>query len=170
MFQSTPAYGGRRDSESEGGGRDKVSIHARVRRATGAALVLSFLGNSFNPRPRTAGDRRIEAILAAMKPFQSTPAYGGRQTGRICYDCALPVSIHARVRRATSSLGRTRGAPQSFNPRPRTAGDKVRVRLPCPHIVSIHARVRRATCTACAYLREWEVSIHARVRRATNMR
>ena len=61
------------------------------------------------------------------------------------------VSIHARVRRATSSCSRCSTVAQCFNPRPRTAGDVKRAALGISAQVSIHARVRRATRSLSLY-------------------
>jgi len=77
-FQSTPARGGRHNDAQELTPGDRVSIHARARRATGktpcgsVCVIVSIhararratghtdelnpLWNSFNPRPRAAGD------------------------------------------------------------------------------------------------------------------
>jgi len=78
MFQSTPACGGRHPCHGSG----RVSVQ------------------SFNPRPRVAGD-----------------------TSESSNQCYRKVSIHARVWRATSIAGNTLTATPGFNPRPRVAGD-----------------------------------------------
>ncbi len=79
MFQSTPAYGGRRQQGKSFLTHFIVSIHARVWRATVSLM-------------------RLVAVIAA---FQSTPAYGGRQVLPVITIVQDDVSIHARVWRAT---------------------------------------------------------------------
>jgi len=56
---------------------------------------------------------------------------------------------------------------QSFNPRPRAAGDDTLAQMIEHRDVSIHARARRATVDCVRGLVEGLVSIHARARRAT---
>ncbi len=51
-----------------------VSIHARVKRATPRTIAQTLGGSCFNPRPREAGDRIDGANLAEAREFQSTPA------------------------------------------------------------------------------------------------
>ena len=122
MFQSTPAYGGR----------------------PGQGPATAAPRNGFNPRPRTAGDAQACRVFHYVKQFQSTPAYGGRHRSIVHFVAGHDVSIHARVRRATTRGWRLgdlamfqstpayggrrlrsprRRQPKSFNPRPRTAGD-----------------------------------------------
>ncbi len=102
----------------------------------------------------------------------------------------LPVSIHARVWRATlsqvahmcavtfqstpacgerQSLLAMVGRYFGFNPRPRVASDDVRRIIGDPSNVSIHARVWRATFSGNRPVAVRNVSIHARVWRATSM-
>ncbi len=164
MFQSTPAYVGRRNSSALA----RASSLFQSTPAYGGRPTLPGLRHSltcFNPRPRTAGDSSVilqrrqhsvsiharvrRATSISQRPrspslFQSTPAYGGRQTDE------------ARA-----------GAVQGFNPRPRTAGDGFVDPLSDRLFVSIHARVRRATSSHRRRNYLIEVSIHARVRRAT---
>ena len=104
---------------------EKVSIHARARRATGHPPFDPAGADGFNPRPRAAGDaartfvsHRIEvSIHARARRATLSPGTAVRHWG---------VSIHARARRATCADAA--GAAQ----RP----------------VSIHARARRATLSA----------------------
>ena len=78
------------------------------------------------------------------------------------------VSIHARVKRATSTAVLTSTASvRGFNPRPREAGDSRLADRGAIIGVSIHARVKRATAIRSAVDSCDEVSIHARVKRAT---
>jgi len=59
--------------------------------------------------------------------FQSTPAHGGRHSGYIAGIPGPLVSIHARTRRATLSMRPSHAVPAGFNPRPHTAGDKLKI-------------------------------------------
>ncbi len=122
-----------------------VSIHARVRRATPAYEVPAGSAESFNPRPRTAGDAFASLFDDTGIWFQSTPAYGGRRSssggivnpagfqstpaygGRLGNDDELAAGI---MFQSTPAYG---GRPDRSDPRRR------------PFRVSIHARVRRAT-------------------------
>ncbi len=99
LFQSTPAYGGRRDCVVCGGSGCDVSIHARVWRATfrkcgecvrhsvsiharvwrATQIRLDGLGAllvSIHARVWRATDKL--ALTKEEQAFQSTPAYGGR--------------------------------------------------------------------------------------------
>ena len=122
-FQPTPAHGGRRPLLTWCLSNAVVSTHARARRATGVsvenhraadvsthararrATSIGFTCMSsfrcFNPRPRTAGDPTVRAII--VLDFR--------------------VSTHARARRATGQSDRGQRKNGGFNPRPRTAGD-----------------------------------------------
>ncbi len=99
MFQSTPAYGGRQHQRlcvgvpvcfnprprMAGDNIDpetlkmiRVSIHARVWRATADRRRRHGCLLRFNPRPRMAGDAAAATGYIKHTLFQSTPAYGGR--------------------------------------------------------------------------------------------
>ena len=77
------------------------------------------------------------------------------------------ISIHALVKRATGIRWLTSAVPSDFNPRPREEGDDI-VSCGVSHaVISIHALVKRATATCFSLNRfEW-ISIHALVKRAT---
>ncbi len=77
--------------------------------------------------------------------FQSTPARSGRHALLDEYGYQLPVSIHARAKRATLAA----------------------VHLESAVLVSIHARAKRATRALAKGLGVESVSIHARAKRAT---
>ena len=98
----------------------KVSIHARMKRAT-LHRHIHRPGVRFNPRPHEAGD-----------------VYG------LGAGSVVIVSIHARMKRATISLYWCMPAA-SFNPRPHEAGDVGSRPFPARRRVSIHARMKRAT-------------------------
>ena len=76
-FNPRPREAGDVDALNDGT-VDEVSIHARVKRATGMRQCLLMATRGFNPRPREAGDAH-EGV------FRGCPV----------------VSIHARVKRAT---------------------------------------------------------------------
>ena len=103
VFQSTPACGGRRSAAIGRRGRQRVSIHARVRRATRSSRwPLAPCDVSIHARVRRATHGRHAAVersvsiharvrratlnrhaqRAARHSFQSTPAYGGRRCSR----------------------------------------------------------------------------------------
>ena len=143
LFQSTPAYGGRRKTDvgsrtrgvfqstpAYGGRRHRTRYIPRCQ--------------SFNPRPRTAGDRSCAFLHRPNTCFNPRPRTAGDIGGSGARG-DRHVSIHARVRRATRFERHLRLACSSFNPRPRTAGDRPGVSPRCNQSVSIHARVRRAT-------------------------
>jgi len=99
-----------------------VSIHARVKRATRTVRKPGQGSDCFNPRPREAGDFTGGKNFEKIRCFNPRP----REAGDTPLDSVLTprgVSIHARVKRATSFHRQT------------FAGRKV----------SIHARVKRAT-------------------------
>ncbi|GEM_PF-5169017 len=101
-----------------------VSIHARTRRATSNNLA-TLSAPAFQSTPAHGGRRGFVWTSKTHAGFQSTPAHGGRRVqtlrlfpaplfqstpahgGRRWFDCAciydLPVSIHARTRRATAN-------------------------------------------------------------------
>ena len=144
MFQSTPAYGGRLRCRADS------PQHAKFQSTP-----------AYGGRPG-----RHSHMHRGARSFQSTPAYGGRHAC-ITDGLKMRVSIHARVRRATTrglagsaATSRFQSTPayggqradQSamdlqwrFNPRPRTAGDARNSAAKLSRDVSIHARVRRAT-------------------------
>ncbi len=189
-FQSTPARGGRHGRHHAGTACAPVSIHARTRRATRRSCRPPRPPWRFNPRPHAAGDLMSARTVSPSRRFQSTPARGGRLEIRLFFPFPgtrfqstparggrpghpgqpgdrVPVSIHARTRRATLDLGefvllppvsihaRTRRATPApaggsdssscFNPRPHAAGDAVDSQAMTQTSVSIHARTRRAT-------------------------
>ena len=178
MFQSTPARGGRLDAtlreptgvdcfnprphaagdaacDQPSRPTERVSIHARTRRATATISMIAMLASMFQSTPARGGRRRGTVDASSAGTFQSTPARGGRprRTGRRA-DIDR-VSIHARTRRATATpIGNPRIAHDCFNPRPHAAGDQSLGRLPRATLhVSIHARTRRATIRLPAGLR-----------------
>ena len=59
---------------------------------------------SFNPRPRTGGDRQVRVHPARITRFQSTPPHGGRHHFFCVYEQPALVSIHAPARGATHFL------------------------------------------------------------------
>ena len=187
QFQSTPAHGGRHkplhgcmqhkqvsihartrratmyDSRSEN--PLYVSIHARTRRAT-VRCVEPWRGTDVSIHARTRRATLLIIKKTELYKFQSTPAHGGRL--ELANEEGLKrVSIHARTRRATSAREYCRGATESFNPRPHTAGDVTPLKYYVSTLVSIHARTRRATGVPLFLWPPWRVSIHARTRRAT---
>ena len=144
VFQSTPAHGGRLYTTQQTSRDIAVSIHARAWRATAILAPLSHNRHCFNPRPRMAGDAILQNATGWVKPFQSTPAHGGRRgvrsrearlpsfnpRPRMAGDGYLPFqeyeyhSFNPRPRMAgDASLTVTTPNPRSFNPRPRMAGD-----------------------------------------------
>ncbi len=99
-----------------------VSIHARARRATTGG-VASVQLDWFQSTPAHGGRLDNQGCLTLSYTFQSTPAHGGRHQS-IRHQRLLPhVSIHARARRATTTITPRATTQPSFNPRPRTAGD-----------------------------------------------
>ncbi len=79
-FQSTPAYGGRRSRQA---GR--------------------FHRKSFNPRPRMAGDKKANTWPSPSASFNPRPRMAG-DAPAVERQSQSPVSIHARVWRATYKL------------------------------------------------------------------
>ena len=100
----------------------KVSIHARVWRATKTRTLLTRWTPCFNPRPRVAGDTRKTAGAGSHSAFQSTPRVWRATQLHPQLTPVTKVSIHARVWRATLRWFMASPAPR-FNPRPRVAGD-----------------------------------------------
>ena len=98
----------------------KVSIHARVRRATwmksGDGIIAAFQST-----PAYGGRRQQLHRCTASRMFQSTPAYGGRPSSGGRYRARECVSIHARVRRATR-VTRERRTSQVFQSTPAYGG------------------------------------------------
>ena len=187
-FQSTPARGGRLvgrvafiggkgfnprphaagDLIDRDGLRliDRVSIHARTRRATstvkayGSSTVFQstparggrhsgclheFRVALFQSTPARGGRRRNDFDANDIHTFQSTPARGGRPAA------ALPTASTDQFQSTPARGGRPGGVRQAL--------------LACG--VSIHARTRRATYLAPRWTPGIRVSIHARTRRAT---
>ena len=102
VFQSTPAYGGRRNLHE---GYERRSGQFQSTPAYGGRrtrLLIRPAWICFNPRPRTAGDGTWP-FCPPFPRFQSTPAYGGRRTVTTVCSRLRNVSIHARVRRATAA-------------------------------------------------------------------
>ena len=101
----------------------------------------------------------------------------------------ISISIHALVKRATSthsplsfclphfnprpreegdlSLNISLVCSSDFNPRPREEGDVFSGRCVAVIEISIHALVKRATTAVAVYIAESSISIHALVKRAT---
>ncbi len=123
-----------------------VSIHAPARGATSPPRFSTHGIKSFNPRPRTGGDRRGDALGTPALKFQSTPPHGGRQADGSSCVLWCRVSIHAPARGATCLRLVKRSCRLSFNPRPRTGGDRwYWTDWPDYLKVSIHAPARGAT-------------------------
>ena len=144
-FRSTPPHEGRPARQLQVGGRQRVSIHAPARGATGAIRATRrragvsihapargatawttsrcSLGSSFDPRPRTRGDSGCGSSFTAPARFDPRP----RTRGDLPQGCR-----HVRRR--------------CFDPRPRTRGD-VGLDRRCRQLalVSIHAPARGAT-------------------------
>ena len=125
----------------------RVSIHAHVRWATRCVGYSAKSGPSFNPRPRTVGDRSYSRTHVCNGQFQSTPTYGGRLDLMALAGLREKVSIHAHVRWATG----------------------VDVDAGTCKVVSIHAHVRWATRGQFFTPYHVCVSIHAHVRWATRI-
>ena len=149
MFQSTPTYGGRQIDKQHDEEPDE----------------------GFNPRPRTVGDANEMFAISRKFGFQSTPTYGGRRDPWLrgpagwCFNprprtvgdaqCGIgpaarrTVSIHAHVRWATISAGRTASQMGRFQSTSTYGGRPIARNIsavPCQ--VSIHAHVRWATVTS----------------------
>src|SRR3972149_3585524 len=77
-FQSTPPHGGRPHHDSYNARWGRVSIHAPARGATTIPVLRFTSRSSFNPRPRTGGDKIITLRCGRGTWFQSTPPHGGR--------------------------------------------------------------------------------------------
>ena len=124
-FQSTPPHGGRPGFPGTPNGTYKVSIHAPARGATIKTRTRPIRNGSFNPRPRTGGDRhaikdkgykvrfnprprtggdRQRCQRLDTEAFQSTPPHGGRPTRHSDCESTIGVSIHAPARGATVPL------------------------------------------------------------------
>ena len=102
-----------------------ISIHALVKRATCACLIIKINCIYFNPRPREEGDHVIESKHKIMSIFQSTPSWRGRPVVHNGKIGVIMISIHALVKRATKL-------------------EKYTYKL---SYISIHALVKRATCS-----------------------
>ncbi len=165
-FQSTPPCGGRRYSYG-GTAVLLVSIHAPVRGATSAPRSLPPI-RRFQSTPPCGGRPSGRAGRAKSRRFQSTPPCGGRPPEGIELVEAYPVSIHAPVRGATWSSGKSSSALTSFNPRPRAGGDGLSGLLggrPRPFQSTPPCGGRRRQCRDRLLVDD--VSIHAPVRGAT---
>ena len=123
---------------------NRVSIHARARRAT-MANCWTMMANefqstparggrplrtpivhslfSFNPRPRAAGDIEYAHTLSHTPGFNPRPRAAGDLEVFDSQHRDAVVSIHASARRATSNALRPNDLERCFNPRPRAAGD-----------------------------------------------
>ena len=81
---------------------------------------------------------------------------------------ALPISIHASVKEATSTLLDSWLPPDNFNPRLREGGDIHPELQGCTITnISIHASVKEATKSSIALKEAVSISIHASVKEAT---
>ena len=121
-----------------------ISIHALVKRATGALLPPYYSHSNFNPRPRKEGDHDSQHNADKACYFNPRP----RKEGDMIpwYLCRPEyISIHALVKRATKR-------PQA---------------VIIGHSISIHALVKRATSSTPPSLSHACISIHALVKRAT---
>ena len=127
-FQSAPARSGRLAGGLDAIAVDTVSIHARAKRAAIYKEECPLRLESFNPRPREAGDNGFSNPQIWFWLFQSAPAPSGRHG-----------FLHAR-----------RSTGPGFNPRPREAGDPFADEFISVHevVVSIRARAKQATMAA----------------------
>jgi len=121
-FQSTPPHGGRRRGRADAPRHPEVSIHAPARGATAVARYFSHRESSFNPRPRTGGDRRADGRPGLRRGFNPRPRTGGDRGWGVSKQ-QQEVSIHAPARGATWRAQTAPGSSPCFNPRPRTGGD-----------------------------------------------
>ena len=121
LFQSTPAWGGRR-----------VSFPS-----------LAFTVPCFNPRPRGAGDAPQVRALSTDGGFNPRPR-GAGDVPPAPSRFLLLVSIHARVGRATHDVRCRVDGLLRFNPRPRGAGDKSRFVSTISSAVCFNPRPRGA--------------------------
>ena len=143
-FQSAPPHGGRPVSARSG-----------------------LPGRSFNPRPRTGGDPRGELQMRNGKvsiraPARGATIAGGHGNGNVSFQSAPP---HGG-RPATAVMSRS---VISFNPRPRTGGDRRFSIGRFAYRVSIRAPARGATGSTAARCRPSRVSIRAPARGATTI-
>ena len=124
-----------------------ASFNPRPRMAGDPRLPYSSCGqSSFNPRPRMAGDTiggdfsANSVVSIHARAWRATGTFGGAVT---FYNVSIharawratrrqglgradqQVSIHARAWRATCGARRNRNRRNSFNPRPRMAGDRL---------------------------------------------
>jgi len=119
-----PARGATAHGDTRDGLELEVSIHAPARGATRASWWATSRGCSFNPRPRTGGDPNIAAAARAAGMFQSTPPHGGRPDPPD-FPRSKPRFQSTPPHGGRLPIGkRGRGPPGSFNPRPRTGGDR----------------------------------------------
>ena len=85
-------------------------------------LDSSDAGYCFNPRPREAGDKCHWLRCDRSPSFNPRPREAGDSVGSNP-TLGNGVSIHARVKRATSLPLHAHTHSPCFNPRPREAGD-----------------------------------------------
>ena len=168
-------------------GRD-ISIHALVKRATYRSPTRRTIPkyfnprpreegddfrytdgsriNYFNPRPREEGDCVTSGSTASTANFNPRPREEGDTIATPSF-CAVIISIHALVKRATRSSGKEHRVQTYFNPRPREEGDLRIPKTPSQSAISIHALVKRATGWSLLPSSNLFISIHALVKRAT---
>ena len=81
----------------------------------------------FNPRPRTGGD--VKTVCGKVEAPEVSIHAPARGATWICYKprTGKTVSIHAPARGATTLLMLWIQRRTSFNPRPRTGGDLIRM-------------------------------------------
>ena len=146
----------------------KVSIHARVERATFSKLRCNWRSAGFNPRTRRACDSswnrgkkeefivsihaRVERATIIFQKFGQSRKRFNPRTRRACdlFDSRTrqgTVGFNPRTRRACDRYPAPDGRPAfGFNPRTRRACDISLGQMLLMAIeVSIHARVERAT-------------------------
>ena len=144
LFQSTPARGGRLLALRHARRRQRVSIHARTRRATAAGKTTPTPGARFQSTPARGGRPGFPRRNRGGFWFQSTPARGGRPT-QINGVGTGNVFQSTPARGGRPNLTNAPTAGDRFNPRPHAAGDVQGLGRSLDSTVSIHARTRRAT-------------------------
>ena len=190
MFQFTLAYSERRIAAVSAHGYSRVSIHARVQRATrgrcrsrgnshcfnSRSRTASDVnghrsmrcGNSFNSRSRTASDLSCAFCFRRTEMFQFTLAYSERLVSFASRSWLIKFQFTlAYSERHFSRRRRRRGGGVSIHARVQRATCAAVAVPVATAIVSIHARVQRATCVCKMVQKSLWVSIHARVQRAT---
>src|SRR6185436_7988200 len=122
--------------------------------------------SSFNPRPRTEGDKLAPIAQPERACFNPRPRTEGDER-LLRYLAGFLVSIHAPARRATSRRDPMTHDGQFQSTPPHGGRRRQDCTLAVPVGVSIHAPARRATKAALPVLSLPGVSIHAPARRAT---